>query len=57
VSSTAQALRSRIWTLVQQIAPEARTREDVTRVIMERTGLALHPDHYAEIIIALESRA
>jgi hypothetical protein len=56
VSSTAQALRSRIWTLVQQIAPEARTREDVTRVIMERTGLALHPDHYADILHDLETR-
>jgi hypothetical protein len=49
VSHTAQALRQRIWARVQQIAPEARTREDVTRVIMERTGLALHPDHYGEI--------
>jgi hypothetical protein len=28
----------------------------VTRVIMERTGLALHPDHYADILHDLETR-
>jgi hypothetical protein len=54
VSSTAQALRQRIWARVQQITPEAKTREEVTRVIMEKTGLALHPDHYADILITLE---
>jgi hypothetical protein len=46
-------LRRRIWARVQEVAPEATTREDVTRVIMERTGLALHPDHYSEILAKL----
>jgi hypothetical protein len=54
VSRTAQALRQRIWARVQELAPEAKTREEVTRVIMEKTGLALHPDHYADILITLE---
>jgi hypothetical protein len=55
VSSTAQDMRRRIWARAQQLAPEAKTREEVSRVIMERTGLALHPDHYGAILTMLEA--
>ena len=41
------------WQRVQELAPEATTREAVTRIIMERNGLALHPDHYGDILAQL----
>ena len=50
-------LRQRIWAKVQELAPEARTREAVEAFISEHTGHALHPDFYREIIMALEARA
>jgi hypothetical protein len=53
---TSQDLRQRIWARVQEVAPEATTREAVTRIIMEKTGLALHPDHYAAILGQLTTR-
>jgi hypothetical protein len=56
VSSTAQALRQRIWTLVKQAAPHATTREDVEHYVQRTTGYALHPDRYGDIIRALEAR-
>ena len=51
---SAQDLRQRIWTRVQVLAPEVRTREAVEAFIQDRTGLTLHPDAYSEILGALE---
>ena len=50
-------LRQRIWAKVQELAPEARTREAVEAFIKERTGMALHPDLYSAILARLEERA
>jgi hypothetical protein len=51
------AMRSRIWALVQQLAPEAKTREEVERFIQDRTGYMLLPNQYAAILTALEASA
>ena len=50
------ALRQRIWAKVQELAPEARTREAVEALIKERTGMDLHPDLYSAILARLEER-
>ena len=53
----AAELRQRIWTQVQALAPDARTREAVEAFIKERTGMDLHPDLYSAILARLEDRA
>jgi hypothetical protein len=50
----AAALRQRIWAKVQELAPQATSREAVERFIQERTTLALHPDNYGEILRHLD---
>lgn len=55
-TTTSQALRQRIWTRVQVLAPEVRTREAVEAWITQETGYALHPDRYTDILAALEQR-
>lgn len=54
--TTSQELRQRIWKLVQVLAPEVRTREAVEAWVQQETGFALHPDHYRDILSALEAR-
>jgi hypothetical protein len=54
---TAQDLRSRIWSRVQELAPEARTREAVEVFIQARTGMDLHPDLYQAIYTRLSEVA
>lgn len=49
-------LRSRIWKIVQARAPQVKSREAVDAWVMEHTGLALHPDEYADILATLEGR-
>ena len=51
---TSQDLRQRIWSRVQTLAPEARTREAVAAWVQQKTGYALHPDFYQDILPALE---
>jgi hypothetical protein len=53
---TAQEMRQKIWGIVKQRAPEATTREAVDDWILKNTGLALHPDEYADILATLEGR-
>lgn len=53
---TAQEMRQRLWTIVQQRAPEATTREAIDDWILTHTGLALHPDAYADILLTLEGQ-
>ena len=53
---TSQEMRQKIWTIVQQRAPEAKTREAVDDWVLKNTGLALHPDEYADILATLEGR-
>jgi hypothetical protein len=55
-ATTSQALRQRIWTRVQVLAPEVRTREAVEAWVQQETGFALHPDSYRDILAALEAR-
>lgn len=54
--TTSQDLRQRIWVKVQVLAPEVRTREAVEAWVSQETGFALHPDHYRDILSALEAR-
>jgi hypothetical protein len=43
-------LRQRIWARLKEIDPGVSTRDEVERRILERTGLALVPDNYANIL-------
>jgi hypothetical protein len=47
-------LRQRIWAKVKELAPNARTREDVEEFVRHTTGMILHPDQYQAILSALE---
>jgi len=47
---TSQDLRRRIWAIVQEQAPDVRSREDVEAWITRQTGMALHPDNYSRIL-------
>jgi hypothetical protein len=49
----AAALRQRIWAKVQELAPEAKTREAVEAYIKAHTGMDLHPDLYEAIATRL----
>lgn len=51
---TSQDLRQRIWTKVQELAPDVKTREAVEAYLKERTGMDLHPDFYQAIVSRLE---
>jgi len=57
VKPTGQEQRQRIWHMVQAQAPEMKTREQVETWIKAETSYTLHPDNYANIIVALEARA
>ena len=48
-----RGIRQRIWAKVQELAPEARTREAVEAFIKERTGMDLHPDLYGAVLARL----
>ena len=49
-------LRSRIWALVKQADATITTREACEAYVQRVTGLALEPDHYAQIVDAFEAR-
>lgn len=51
-----QDLRSQIWAIIKQRAPEVTGREDAARWVKEHTKLELHPDHYQAILAAIEGR-
>jgi SWIM zinc finger len=55
--SEEKALRRRIWAKVQELAPDVKTREAVEAVVSMRTGLALMPDNYAQILAKLSEVA
>jgi hypothetical protein len=54
---TGQAYRQRLWEMVQAQAPDMHTREQVETWIKAETSYTLHPDNYANILLALEARA
>jgi hypothetical protein len=54
--SNAQEQRARIWHIVQERAPQVRTRESSEAWVHEHTGLSLHPDNYEAILRRLEER-
>jgi hypothetical protein len=54
---TGQEYRQRIWAMVQAQAPDMTTREQVETWIKAETRYTLHPDNYANIVVALEARA
>jgi hypothetical protein len=49
----AQEQRGRIWAIVKERAPEAKTREAVETWIKDKTGMDLHPDLYGAILARL----
>lgn len=49
-----QDLRRRIWTRVQELSPDVKSREAVEAYIKEHTGMTLHPDLYSAIVARLE---
>lgn len=54
ITMPSAAMRTRIWELVQKMAPDVKTREEVERFIQDRTGCQLLPNQYAAILTALE---
>ena len=53
---TDKELRQRIWAIVKQRAPQAKTHEQVIDWIRKTTGLALHADAYVDILARLEDQ-
>ena len=47
---TSADLRKRIWAHIYQAAPQIKSQDAAVAWVKERTGLAMHPDHYAQIL-------
>ena len=52
---TSADLRKRIWAHIYKAAPQVKTQDGAMAWVKERTGLEMHPDHYAQILGQLTS--